>query len=193
MRPLFFNSIVCLNFTYLIINSPDEGFCMSFLTLSGLKNALQYIQDNKNIIRVHKFEPKKGFIIIPKELSEDEAYNLYLIQKFEPKLIERFGEELTILSINGQELFDILSDEKYIDGLRNHIRKLGYTEPSDRQIYKLLKQQMGDYSLPESYPINVLNVSPRLEIDVTPPPVSTVEEAVKLDIIEDQPKKQKKA
>ncbi len=148
---------------------------MSFLTLNGLKKALQYVQENSKKIKYHPFEPLKGMIVIPKNVPDDDQYHLFLIQKFEPRLIDKFSNELTLLSINGQEFLDILSDDKYIETLRNQIRKLGYSEPSDRQIYKLLKQQMGDYSAPVVSPVNdVINAIASLadkrknEIDVTP-------------------------
>jgi hypothetical protein len=144
---------------------------MSFLTLNGLKKALRYIQDNSKTIKYHPFEPLKGMIVIPKNMPDDEQYHLFLVQKFEPRLIDKFSNELTLLSINGQEFLDVLSDDKYIEILKNQIKKLGYSEPSDRQIYKLLKQQMGDYSSPV---INHLSEFITLidrtnnEIDVTP-------------------------
>jgi hypothetical protein len=171
LRPYFIDSIVCLKFIYLVINSTDEVYNMSFLTLSGLKKALQYIQDNSRTIKYHPFEPLKGMIVIPKNIPDDEQYHLFLIQKFEPRLIDKFSNELTLLSINGQEFLDILSDDKYIEILKHQIRKLGYSEPSDRQIYKLLRQQMGDYSTPVTNPVSeiiALMGSLTPEIDITP-------------------------
>jgi hypothetical protein len=141
LRPLFFtDSIICLNF-FNFYNIGNEDYRMIMLTIDGLKYALNYIQNNKSI-KYHEFGPKKGLISIPEGTLDDEAYHLRVIQLLEPKLLSRLADEYTVLSLDGQELLDVLSDDVYLLSLTAQLKRRGYSSPSDRQVFRLLREKM---------------------------------------------------
>jgi hypothetical protein len=141
LRPLFFtDSIVCLNF-FNFYSIGNEDYRMIMLTIDGLKRALNYIQNNKSI-KYHEFGPKKGLIAIPEGTPDDEAYHLRVIQLLEPKLLGKLADEYTVLTLDGQELLDVLSDDVYLLSLTAKLKGRGYSSPSDRQVFRLLREKM---------------------------------------------------
>ncbi|CNI68344.1 Uncharacterised protein [Yersinia frederiksenii] len=125
---------------------------MLMLTISGLKQALNFIQSNSKNIKYNERGSRQGMIMVPEGLSEDEQYHLRLVQKMEPKLINPLSEGLTVLSLAGQELLDILSDDAYIVLLTDKLKSLGYTAPSDRQIFRLLQERMNVLPIADANP-----------------------------------------
>jgi hypothetical protein len=149
-RPLFFiDSIVCLNFytNYFYVEHH-----MAALTIEGLKLALTYVQDNGKSISYYEVGPKNG-LIVTDHLSEEEAYHLRLVQSLEPRLVLRLAEQYTLLSLDGQELLHMLSDEQYINSLRQQLqRDNGYSQPADVQVFKLLRKQLDGATPATSWP-----------------------------------------
>ncbi|MEX2990348.1 hypothetical protein [Serratia fonticola] len=122
---------------------------MLHLTIEGLKSALTYIQDNSKTIAFHgktkadgKPNPNHGLIIAPEHMSEDEQYHLRVIQALTPKLITRLNEDYTVLSLDGQELLHVLSDDAYLANLSAQITNQGYSTAADVQVFKLLREKM---------------------------------------------------
>lgn len=124
---------------------------MTALTIDGLKRALNYVQDN-NSITYYEVGPRKG-LMVTDGMSEDEAYHLRIIQSLEPRLIARLAEQYTLLSLDGQELLHMLSDDRYLDSLRLQLqRDNGYSQPADVQIFKLLRKQLEGTAQVTSWP-----------------------------------------
>lgn len=124
---------------------------MAALTIEGLKRALNYVQDNSSIT-YYEVGPRKG-LMVTDQMSEDEAYHLRIIQSLEPRLIARLAEQYTLLSLDGQELLHMLSDDRYLDSLRLQLQKNnGYTQPADVQIFKLLRKQLDGTAPTASWP-----------------------------------------
>lgn len=124
---------------------------MAALTIEGLKRALNYVQDNSSIT-YYEVGPKKG-LMVTDGMSEDEAYHLRIIQSLEPRLIARLAEQYTLLSLDGQELLHMLSDDRYLDSLRLQLqRDNGYSNPADVQIFKLLRKQLEGAASVTSWP-----------------------------------------
>lgn len=148
--PLFFSdSIVCLNFH---IHNFYMGHHMAALTIDGLKQALNYVQDSGKSISYYEVGPKKG-LIVTDHLSEKEAYHLRIVQSLEPSLVRRLAEQYTLLSLDGQELLHMLSDEQYINSLRQQLqRDNGYSQPADVQVFKLLRRQLEGTNPTTSWP-----------------------------------------
>lgn len=122
---------------------------MANLTIIGLKNALNFIQENSREIKFHgKYktdgapDPKFGLIITPEGFSDDEAYHLRVVQTLTPKLFTRLAEDYTVLSLDGQELLHVLNDELYLSSLKSQIKSRGYTNASDVQVFKLLREKI---------------------------------------------------
>ena len=122
---------------------------MVALTIDGLKKALTYIQDNSKTIAYYERSSKRG-LIVTDGLSEDEAYHIRVVELLTPKLITQLAESFTALSLAGQELLDILSDDAYLASLSNYLKRQGYSNPSDRQVFRLLTERMT--SDPKSWP-----------------------------------------
>lgn len=124
---------------------------MAALTIEGLKRALNYVQDNSSIT-YYEVGPRKG-LMVTDQMSEDEAYHLRIIQSLEPRLIARLAEQYTLLSLDGQELLHMLSDDRYLDSLRLQLQQNnGYTQPADVQIFKLLRKQLDGTAPTASWP-----------------------------------------
>lgn len=124
---------------------------MTALTIEGLKRALNYVQDNSSIT-YYEVGPKKG-LMVTDGMNEDEAYHLRIIQSLEPRLIARLAEQYTLLSLDGQELLHMLSDEHYLDSLRLQLqRDNGYSNPADVQIFKMLRKQLDGSNPVASWP-----------------------------------------
>lgn len=125
---------------------------MAALTIDGLKLALNYVHDNGKSISYYELGPKKG-LIVTDHLTEDEAYHLRLVQSLEPSLVRRLAEQYTLLSLDGQELLHMLSDEQYINSLRQQLqRDNGYSQPADVQVFKLLRKQLDGATPATSWP-----------------------------------------
>ncbi|HDL6962242.1 TPA: hypothetical protein PXM28_001484 [Yersinia enterocolitica] len=115
---------------------------MAALTIDGLKQALTYIQDNGKSISYYEVGPKKG-LMVTDHITENDAYHLRIVQSLEPRLVIRLAEQYTLLSLDGQELLHMLSDEKYLNSLRLQLqRDNGYSQPADVQVFKLLRKQL---------------------------------------------------
>lgn len=119
------------------------------LTVESLKNALSFIQENSREIKFHGEylspgvkNPLFGLIITPEHFSEDQAYHLRVVQNLTPKLLNRMAEDYTVLSLDGQELLHVLNDELYLSGLKSQIKSRGYTDASDVQVFKLLREKI---------------------------------------------------
>lgn len=124
---------------------------MAALTIDGLKRALNYVQDNSGIT-YYEVGPRKG-LMVTDQLTEDEAYHMRIVQSLEPRLIARLAEQYTLLSLDGQELLHMLSDDRYLDSLRLQLqRDNGYSQPADVQIFKLLRKQLEGTSPTTSWP-----------------------------------------
>lgn len=124
---------------------------MAELTIEGLKNALTYVQDNSTITW-YEVGPRKG-LMVTDGMSEEDAYHLRVVQSLEPRLIVRLAEQYTQLSLDGQELLHMLSDDRYLDSLRLQLQKNnGYTHPADVQIFKLLRKQLDGTAPTASWP-----------------------------------------
>lgn len=115
---------------------------MVFLTLSGLKEALEHVHNNSQAFKFHQTGSLKGLIITPEGFTEEMAYHLRLVQGLKPQLITRLAEEYVTLSLAGQELLDVLDDEEYLNSLTSKLRSYGYSAPSDRQVFRLLQSEM---------------------------------------------------
>lgn len=139
-RPLFFGNDCIVSLTF--INYFMREFKMLMLTIEGLKTALLYVAENGRQITYFERGPKSGLFTLPESMSEDMQYHLRVVQLFEPKLTTRLSENYTVLSLDGQELYDILNDTQYLDSLHQQLRTQGYTSPSDRQIFRLLRERM---------------------------------------------------
>ncbi|HDC4619837.1 hypothetical protein [Enterobacter asburiae] len=109
---------------------------MAMLTLSGLKAALLYIIENPDI----GYDAKGAMNM--SGFSKDQMYHMMLLQRFEPKLLARYATNYTGLTLEGQELYDILCDDEYLKKLEDDLRSRGYTQPSDRQIFSELRYHM---------------------------------------------------
>jgi hypothetical protein len=121
------------------------------LTIDGLRNALNFIQENSNEVKFYgkynsegQLEYKAGLIITPNGFSENEAYHLRVVQNLTPKLFTRLTEDYTVLSLDGQELLHVLNDELYLSDLSLKIKNRGYSNVSDVQIFKLLREKIGN-------------------------------------------------
>lgn len=148
--PLFINSIVCIKILN-IYSMRKEDRIMVNLTITGLKNALNYIQEYSKEIKFHgkyktdgQLDPKIGLIVTPEHFSEDDAYHLRVVQNLMPKLFTRLAEDYTVLSLDGQELLHVLNDEMYLSNLAAQIKTRGYSDAADVQIFKLLRERMGN-------------------------------------------------
>lgn len=139
--PLFLNSIVCLKIINIYAHKREE-YKMVMLTINGLKAALEFIQANSRTIFFITEGHKKGFIASPEGTNEEGAYHLRVVQMLKPTLITRLAPDYTVLSLDGQELLDILSDKAYLDSLVERLKACGYTAPSDRQVFRLLQERM---------------------------------------------------
>lgn len=115
---------------------------MLLLKIEGVKKALEYIQKNGRSLKCHKHDPQKGMIILPEGTPEDEAYHIYLAQKIQPSLIMKVNDRSIILSPAGQELYDILCDEKYLAKLKEHFISRGFSGATDRQLFRLAMHEL---------------------------------------------------
>lgn len=115
---------------------------MVFLTLSGLKEALEFVHNNSQAFKFHQTGSLKGLIVTPEGFTEEMAYHLRLVQGLKPQLLTRLAEEYVALSLAGQELLDVLDDEEYLNSLTSKLRSYGYSAPSDRQVFRLLQSEM---------------------------------------------------
>lgn len=131
---------------------------MTMLTINGLTAALEYIQNNSRMLAYHKDGYKKDLIETPDAFNEDQAYHLRVIQALEPKLVTRLAPDYTVLSLDGQELLDILQDDLYIDSLVARLKAYGYTAPSDRQVFRLLQDRMDALPITDSQAISLPEV-----------------------------------
>lgn len=145
---------------------------MVMLTIEGLKKALAYIQDNSTTIRYYERSNKRG-LIVTDGMSEDEAYHIRVVELLQPKLITQLAESFTTLSLAGQELLDILSDDAYLATLSSYLKRQGYTSPSDRQIFRLLCKRMDGNS-----DISWQEIIKDAVTDLVQPAISTVEAEV---------------
>lgn len=124
---------------------------MAALTIDGLKRALNHVQDNSSI-SYYEVGPRKG-LMVTDQLTEDEAYHMRIVQSLEPRLVARLAEQYTLLSLDGQELLHMLSDDRYLDSLRLQLqRDNGYSQVADVQIFKLLRKQLEGTSPTTSWP-----------------------------------------
>lgn len=145
-------SIVNLTLIIKSSNFTDEEIeIMNILELSSLKKALEYVRDTEKV-ETHSSGPKKGLITSPKEFTPTDSYALFIAQRFEPKLITQPFANTHVLTLEGQEMLDILSDDAYLEGIRQDIASLGYTSPSDRQVFRELRRRMDIVDFPAKQP-----------------------------------------
>lgn len=167
--PVFLDSIVCLTVIYNIINY-NEAQKMITLNLSELAKALTYIQENMGKLKTHPRPPKKGLIVLPSGMSQIDEYHMFLAQNLSPNFTAHIENgDVTMLSINGQVMLGILSDEKYLDKCKKDLQKLGYTDPTDAMIYDFITQKLGKYAAIEKNPlVSLFALQNNDERDVTP-------------------------
>lgn len=114
---------------------------MNILELSSLKRALEFVRDAEKV-DTYPSGPKKGLIDAPKDFSKTDSYALFIAQRFEPKLITQPFAGTFVLTLEGQELLDIIADDVYVNSIREDLASLGYTSPSDRQVFRELRRRM---------------------------------------------------
>lgn len=114
---------------------------MVMLTVESLKNALLYVRDNSTTISYYARGTKKD-LINTDGLEEDQAYHIRVVELLNPPLITKLSESYITLSLAGQELLDILSDSAYLESLTEYLKKQGYSNPSDRQVFRLVCERM---------------------------------------------------
>lgn len=148
--PILINSVLCINILN-IYNMRKEDYIMANLTISGLKNALNFVQENSREIKFHgknksdgQPDSKFGLIVTPEYFSDEDAYHLRVIQNLTPKLFTRLAEDYTVLSLDGQELLHVLNDDLYLSNLASRVKARGYTEASDVQVFKLLREKINN-------------------------------------------------
>lgn len=117
---------------------------MVMLTIDSLKNALNYINENGKKLKYYDghYNVSKAGLIVTDEMTEEEAYHIRVVEFSNPKLVTKLAGSFTVLSIVGQELLDILSDDNYLNSLSAYLKKQGYSNPSDRQIFRLVCERM---------------------------------------------------
>lgn len=114
---------------------------MVTFTIASLKQALLHIQNNSSTLTYYGIGPKDG-LIVSDDLDENAAYHLRIAQVLEPQLITRLTAGYTALSLAGQELLHILSDSTYLQNLELMLRRDGYSEPADVQVFRLLRKRL---------------------------------------------------
>lgn len=115
---------------------------MVYLTLSGLRDALEYVHNHPRDIKFHTTGDRNGLMVNPEGFTDEQAYHLRIIQVLTPKLVTRLAEDYTALTLDGQELLDVLYDEPYLQAVVEKIKSLGFTSISDRQVFRFLKDEM---------------------------------------------------
>lgn len=114
---------------------------MNLLTIAGIRESLEYVRDHADV-KYHNHGPRKGMIVTPEDFTPEQGYSLFLVQKFTPKLTVQLLENVTGLTLDGQELLDILSDEVYLAKVSDDLKTIGYTSPSDRQIFREVRRRL---------------------------------------------------
>jgi hypothetical protein len=167
--PVFYESIVCLNIIFNIINFIEVSKMIT-LNLADLAKALRYIQENMGKLKTYPHPPKKGLIVLPAGMSQVDEYHMFLAQNLSPNFTAHIANgDVTSLSINGQIMLGILSDEKYLDKCKKDLQKLGYSEPTDAMIYDFITQKLGKYSAVDSNPlVSLFALQNNQERDITP-------------------------
>lgn len=167
---------------------------MVYLTLDGLRDALEFIHNNPRNIKFHTTGDRAGLMINPDGFTDEQAYHLRIAQVLTPKLVIRLAEDYTALTLDGQELLDVLNDEPYLQAIAEKIKSLGFTAVSDRQVFRYMKDEMSRMTadqgvlLPQVFDIffdaAVAARDRRPTLASTPANIQVAEEAIGQDAIE---------